>query len=277
MTRHDSQITVLLETAREAAYQTGELIREKLSRPRQIKNKGFRDLVTDTDTAAQKLITDAIRAQFPEYGFLTEEDDSDLSTSGPVIWVIDPVDGTTNFSRSLPTFCVSIAAVSDAGEQLAGVVYDPMRDEMFSAARHQGAWLQGRSGEQRPLSVSTVDSLSDALFALDWSRKPDLRRSALDVLVTIAPLVHDVRAIGAAALALSWLAAGRVDGYMHLQLSPWDVAAACLIIQEAGGQISQLNGQPWHYLPQNQGVMASNGRLHQTLFDHVIPITRLQF
>ena len=110
MTRHDPQITILLETAREAAYQTGELIREKWSQPRQIKNKGFRDLVTDTDTAAQKLITDAIRAQFPEHGFLTEEDDSDLPTSGPVIWVIDPVDGTTKYG---PVTCGGSPCVVD--------------------------------------------------------------------------------------------------------------------------------------------------------------------
>ncbi|MEJ2749305.1 MAG: inositol monophosphatase family protein, partial [Anaerolineae bacterium] len=181
---------VLLEAARRAAYKTGQLIQDKWNQPRTVKSKGFRDLVTDTDIAAQKLITDAIREQFPDHGFLTEEDDSNLPTDGPVIWVIDPVDGTTNFSRSVPTFCVAIGAVSEAGDLLAGAVYDPMRDEMFSAARQQGAWLQGKDGKQRPLSVSQVDTLDDALFALDWSRKPDLRQSALEVLVMIAPLVH---------------------------------------------------------------------------------------
>lgn len=269
--------TSLLDTARQAAYETGALIREKWNQPREIKSKGFRDLVTDTDVAAQKLITDLIRAQFPDHGFLTEEDDTRLPVDGPVIWVIDPVDGTTNFSRALPSFCVSIAAVSKAGELLAGVVYDPMRDEMFSAARNQGAWLQWGTGEQRPLSASQVDVLDDALFALDWSRNPNLRRSALEILVTIAPLVHDVRAIGSAALALCWLAAGRVDGYLHLQLSPWDTAAACLIIQEAGGQISRLDGQPWQYSLQNQGIIASNGRLHQTILAYILPITQPQF
>ena len=149
MTSHNSQTSILLETAREAAYQTGELIREKWSQPRQIKSKGFRDLVTDTDIAAQNLITDMIRARFPDHGFLTEEDDSDLPTGGPIIWVIDPVDGTTNFSRTLPTFCVSIAAVSNTNEQLAGAVYDPMRDELFSAARNQGAWLRRSRGPRQ--------------------------------------------------------------------------------------------------------------------------------
>jgi myo-inositol-1(or 4)-monophosphatase len=152
-----------------------------------------------------------------------------------------------------------------------------MRDELFSAARNQGAWLRDRSGEQRPLSVSRVDTLGQALFALDWSRKPDLRRIALEVLVQIAPQVHDVRALGAAALALCWLAAGRVDGYFHMQLSPWDVAAACLIIQEAGGQISHPAGDLWHYSAQSGGVLASNGRLHQTILNQVLPVTQFQF
>ncbi|MCB9418363.1 MAG: hypothetical protein H6667_01050 [Ardenticatenaceae bacterium] len=155
---------LLLDTARQTAYKTGKLILNKWSQPRTVKNKGFRDLVTDTDIAAQKLITDMIRAQFPDHGFLTEENDENLPTLGPVLWVIDPVDGTTNFSRSVPTFCVSIGAVSDQNELLAGVVYDPMRNELFAAARGKGAWLWGSDEEKRPLSVSAVDTLDDTLL-----------------------------------------------------------------------------------------------------------------
>lgn len=274
---HVSELTSLLDTAQLAAYKTGELIRTKWSQPRQVKNKGFRDLVTDTDVAAQKLITDIVRAQFPDHGFLTEEEDGELPTTGSIIWVIDPVDGTTNFSRTVPTFCVSIAAVSNTGELLAGVVYDPMRDELFSAARGQGAWVRSGSDGQRPLSVSQIDSLGEALFALDWSRQPDLRQMAIDVLAVMAPKVQDVRAIGAAALALSWLAAGRFDGYVNMQLSAWDLAAASLIIQEAGGQISHLDGQPWHYSALSGGVIASNGRLHNTIASLIVPITHGRF
>lgn len=270
-------VNTLLKVAADTAVTTGNLIEDKWTQPRSVKSKGFRDLVTDTDLAAQKLITDSIQKAFPEHGFLTEEDDSGLPTRGPVIWVIDPVDGTTNFSHSVPTFCVSIGAVSDTGEQLVGAVYDPMRGELFGAARKQGAWLLGQDGEQRPLTVSQVDRLGDALFALDWSRQPDLRRLALNILNHIAPKVHDVRALGSAALALCWVAAGRVEGYANMQLSPWDLAAACLIIKEAGGQLSQPNGQPWHYSPQNEGIIASNGRLHQTILEHVVPITKQSF
>lgn len=276
MMNHIPEPISLLNTACQIAYETGQLIREKWNQPRTIKSKGFRDLVTDTDIAAQKLITDAIQRQFPDHGFLTEEDDSGLPTDGPVIWVIDPVDGTTNFSRSVPTFCVSIGAVSNAGELLAGVVYDPMRDELFAAARNQGAWLHNQSGKQ-PIFVSQVDAFENTLFALDWSRQPHLRQLALNVLVKMAPQVQDVRAVGAAALALSWLAAGRIEGYVNLQLSPWDLAAACLIIQEAGGQISQPDGQTWHHSTQNSGVIASNGRIHPQLLAQVVPIIAPQF
>lgn len=266
----------LMGVAEETAVATAQLILQKWSQPRTIKSKGFRDLVTDTDVAAQKLITDTIQARFPTHGFLTEEDDGDLPTSGPVIWVIDPVDGTTNFSRAVPSFCVSLGAVSETGDLLAGAVYDPMRGELFSAARHHGAWLRDPSGEQRPLTVSQVDSIADVLFGIDWSRNPDLRQIALRVLAQIAPQVQDVRAVGSAALALCWLAAGRFDGYANMQLSPWDLAAACLIIQEAGGQISEPTGEPWHYSPLNSGVIASNGRIHQTLLENILPITQPQ-
>ena len=273
---HIPEPIILLDAARHIAYKTGRLILQKWNQPRTIKSKGFRDLVTDTDIAAQKLITASIQAQFPDHGFLTEEDNSGLPISGPIIWVIDPIDGTTNFSRSVPTFCVSIGAVSDKGDLLAGVVYDPMRDELFAAARNQGAWLHSHSSRQ-PITVSQVDTFDDALFALDWSRQPDLRRLVLDVLVIMAPQVQDVRAIGSAALALCWLAAGRFDGYINMQLSPWDLAAACLIIQEAGGQISEPNGQPWHFSPLNSGVVTSNGRLHQQILEQVVPITGSSF
>jgi myo-inositol-1(or 4)-monophosphatase len=267
-------VNELLQVAGDTAVATGNLILEKWSQPRTIKNKGFRDLVTDTDVAAQKLITDTIQARFPAHGFLTEEDDSHLPTDGPIIWVIDPVDGTTNFSRSIPSFCVSIGAVSAAGELLAGVVYDPMRNEMFGAAHNQGAWLRTPAGGQQPIHVSQVDRLEKTIFALDWSRQPSLRKLALEFLVDMAPLVQDVRAMGTAALALAWLAAGRFDGYFNMQLSPWDLAAACLIIQEAGGQISEPDGRPWQFSPQNKGVVVSNGRIHQPILEHLLPISK---
>ncbi len=255
----DIELMGLLELARETAVSAGNLIRQKWSQPKEIKSKGFRDVVTDTDIAAQKLITDAIQIKFPAHGFLTEEDDSDLPTDGPVIWVIDPVDGTTNFSREIPTFCISIAAVSAENEVLAGAIYDPMRDELFSAALGQGATLNGQ-----PVHVSSIDELGDAVIALDWSRSADLRQSVLDVLDQFAHQVNTVRAFGSAALALAWVGVGRVDGYVNFQLKPWDLAAASVIISEAGGKLSDLAGQQWGYSPNASGCVAGNGRFHLT-------------
>ena len=130
----------LLECAVGTAITAGQFIREQWQQPRQLHHKGFRDIVTDADVAAQKIITDGIRGRFPDHGFLTEEDDSTLPLSGPIRWVIDPIDGTTNYSRQLPEFSISIAAVNDKHTILVGVVYDPMRDELFRAVQGQGQW-----------------------------------------------------------------------------------------------------------------------------------------
>lgn len=259
---NNNNLVALLGIAEETAVSAGNLIRQMWSQPRAIKSKGFRDVVTDTDIATQKLITDAIRARFPDHGFLTEEDDSDLPIDGPVIWVIDPVDGTTNFSRAIPTFCVSIAAVSAENEVLAGAIYDPMRDELFSAALGQGATLNGQ-----PIQVSLIDDWGDAAIALDWSRSSDLRKSILDFLDRVAHQVNTIRAFGSAALALAWIGAGRLDGYVNFQLKPWDLAAASVIISEAGGKLSDLSGQQWGYSPNASGCVAGNGRIHLTIDD----------
>ena len=251
----------MLAAALDAAQAAGQLICRMWRQPREVRSKGFRDVVTDADIAAQKLITDMIQARFPDHGFLTEEDDGRLPADGPIIWVIDPVDGTTNYSRDIPTFCVSIAAVTAAHEVIVGVVYDPLRDEMFSAARGQGAWLNGPSGRRRAIRVSQVDDLSAAIFGLDWSREPELRQAALAALDYYAHRVNDIRAIGAAALALSWVAAGRVDAYLNFQLSPWDLAAASLLIHEAGGELLDLEGRPWTFTTYAGGCLAGNGRI----------------
>jgi myo-inositol-1(or 4)-monophosphatase len=134
--------------------------------------------------------------------------------------------------------------------------------------------LRTPAGGQQPIHVSQVDRLEKAVFALDWSRQPHLRKFSLDFLVGMAPAVQDVRAMGTAALAMAWLAAGRFDGYFNIQLSPWDLAAACLIIQEAGGQISEPDGRPWQFSPQNKGVVVSNGRIHQPILEHLLPISK---
>jgi myo-inositol-1(or 4)-monophosphatase len=262
----DLDLAHLLAVARETAVSAGNLVREKLDQPRQTRNKGFRDLVTDADLAAQRLITDRIRQAFPLHGFLPEEENAALPTEGEVIWVIDPIDGTTNYSRQLPVFCVSIAAAVPGKEPVVGVVYDPMRQECFSGAKGEGAWLNGRS-----LQVSVVSDLSQAIIGLDWSHNKTTRQSVLDSLPRFAHQVQTVRAFGSAALALAWVAAGRLDGYLNYNLQPWDTAAAGLLIHEAGGQLSHLNqsATPLPWSEKHQSMLGNNGRIHQQLLEQL--------
>lgn len=256
------ELNYLLSVATQAALQAGALLRQKWSQPRQISEKGFRDLVTDADHAAQALIVETIQSAFPDHGFLVEEKVADLSPSGPILWIIDPVDGTTNYSRQQPNYCISIAAVlrpSPPANQpepqiLAAVIYNPMQDELFSATLGQGAFLNGTR-----IQVSSTDKLESAVIALDWSHNPDQRQLTLDMLLRIAHEVQTIRAIGSAALTLAWVAAGRLDAYFNLNLKPWDVAAGKLLITEAGGQLVNLDNRPWQI--EDAGCIAGNGRV----------------
>lgn len=263
----------LLAAAQETAVSAGAIIRKNFYLPRHVSSKGFRDLVTDTDFSAQAAITDAIRQRWPDHGFLTEEEDSALPTSGPIIWVIDPVDGTINFSRGLPVFCVSVAAaqMSAAGqpEVLAGVIYDPLRDELFSSQYGQGATLKTAQGDERPLQVSAVQDLSQAVFSHDWSHLPTQRQQGLDCISGLTHAVFTTRAIGSAALALAWVAAGRTDGYLNFTVKPWDLAAVSLLLAEAGGQLTDPLGSPLTWDAAGMTCLGSNGRLHPPLTDIV--------
>jgi len=227
--------------------------------------------VTDTDIAAQRLITGEIRKRFPDHGFLPEEK-SDLPTEGPIIWIIDPIDGTTNFSRSLPLFCISVAATRpllDAKgqrtgfEPLAGAVYDPMRQEMFSGAAGLGATLREDNGRSTPLQISPVDKLDDAVIGLDWGSRRGQRSRTLSLLNRFAHQVSTLRALGSAALALAWVAAGRLDGYLNLNLRPWDIAAAAVLLVESGGQLTAVNSQPHGWDTEGIEGWACNGRIQR--------------
>jgi myo-inositol-1(or 4)-monophosphatase len=256
----------LKDFAESVALSAGRLVRQKWSEPREIREKGYRDLVTDADYASQSLITRTIRAAFPHHGFLTEEDDPSLPDEGPVIWVIDPVDGTSNYSRQVPTYCVSIGAIAPQatttdgpGEYrpVAGVIYDPMRDELFSAAVGGPSTLNGRQ-----IAVSRVNSMSNAIISLDWSRDYQRREKLLSVIGRVGHQVHTIRATGSAALTLAWIAAGRFDVYFNFGMGPWDVTAAAVIISQAGGVISSASGQPWRL--NESTCVASNDQLHAT-------------
>lgn len=271
---HSPDPIELLSYAEETAKKAGLVLRSHLSSPRQVHRKGFRDLVTDADLAAQKTVTEYISSRYPDHGFHTEESDPSLRSNGRVLWIIDPLDGTSNYSRGMRHFGVSIAAASstssahgaeghailDSYEVVAGVVYDPVRDELFSCARGHGATLNGQ-----PIQVSETDSLAGAFVALDWSRDETRRQKMLDALGRYAHKVHSIRAFGSATLALSWLACGRLDGYCNYSLSAWDLAAAGLLVEEAGGRVDDISGRP--YSLRSTDCFASNGRIHRTLHD----------
>ncbi len=259
----DFDLNGLLEMAKNTAVSAGKLAREKFLQPRDLKMKGFRDIVTDADIASQKLITDAVLAQFPDHGFLTEEDDSTLPTEGDVKWVIDPIDGTTNYSRQIPEFSVSVGAVA-GDENLVGAIYDPMREELFWAVKGQGAFLNGQR-----IRVSAVDELGSSIFSVDWSREPEGRANMFSKFQQVATHVQSARALGSAAIAQAWIAAGRLDGYLNLSLSPWDVAAGCLIVQEAGGFLSAGDGRPFNWQDTNTGVLVTNGRIHDLILGQI--------
>jgi myo-inositol-1(or 4)-monophosphatase len=253
----------LLSVATQSALQAGALLRQKWGQPRQVSQKGFRDLVTDADHASQALIVEMIQSVFPSHGFLVEEKVADLSSSGPIIWIIDPVDGTTNYSRQQPNYCISIAAVKRPSPQssnqeepeiLTGVISDPMHDELFQASLGQGTYLNGSK-----IAVSDTDNLGEAVIALDWSHDPDQRQRTFDMLQRIAHEVQTIRAVGSAALTLAWVAAGRLDAYFNLNLKPWDVAAGKLLISEAGGKLVNLDNRPWFM--GNASCIAGNGRV----------------
>lgn len=258
----------VLTTARDAAKLAGSIIRDQYTKPRQVTEKGPRDLVTDTDRAAQDAIIAIIHQRHPEHGFLAEEDITTHSTHEgewripqDILWVIDPLDGTTNFTTGLPLSCVSIGVAMD-GKCVAGVIYDPYRDELFAAAKGMGAFLN-----EVPLPPMPYVPLSRAVIAVDWAHHPSIRTRAVTMVERLAPKCQTVRALGTAALAQAYLASGRVQLYFNFGLQPWDVAAGAILITEAGGVVQQPNGEEWRLgLP---ALFAA----HPALLAEIYPLT----
>lgn len=248
----------LLDTAIEAARAAGQEIVKRLPQERDVRFKGFRDIVTDADLAAQEALVSIIHSRFPEHGILSEEGLEHGSDAG-TIWVLDPLDGTTNYAHRYPCFSVSIGVVR-GDEPVVGVVYDPLHDHVFCAERGAGAAMNGTR-----LRVSQTDQLIHALVSLDYAREPDSRVEQMAAMTHCSRYIHTFRSLGSAALSLCYVGAGWLEAYFHWTLYPWDVAAGSLILLEAGGSITDVNGQPWHYtLPR---CLATNGVLHSALVD----------
>jgi myo-inositol-1(or 4)-monophosphatase len=250
-----------LDAAREAALRAAAVLDHWRHRFR-VSEKGRYDLVTDADLASQRTIQEYLLGRFPGHGFLGEEEDAAKSRPGvgaPPTWIIDPIDGTTNYVHDCPFYCVSIG-LEVAGELVVGVVYDPRQREMFAAARGAGAWLN----DQR-LRPSGVDRLDHALLATGFP--PDLRgqEKTLAWWHCLSLKTQSLRRTGSTALNLSYVAAGRFDGYWAFDNHVWDVAAAMVILREAGGQVTNIDGTP--YDPYTPDGLATNGLLHPVLVE----------
>ena len=250
----------LLGAAVEFARAAGALLREGYGSAHRPERKGRIDLVTDYDRRSERLLLEAIARRFPGHAVLAEESGSSAAGAGaaPVRWLVDPLDGTTNFAHNYPFFCVSVAAEVD-GTLAAGAVYDPVRDEVFAAASGEGATLNGE-----PIRVSDIERVENALlvtgFPYDVREHPE---RSLPLFEAFLMRAQGIRRDGSAALNLCYLAAGRFDGFWEGHLSPWDMAAGVLIVREAGGRVTDYVGGPFQ-LDRRQ-ILGSNGRLHEEM------------
>ena len=245
-----------LEILKKAALAGGGVLAAKFGKVT-YRLKGRANLLTDADLAAQEKVIGIIHKAFPADGFMAEESPV-KETPNRRLWIIDPLDGTTNFAHGFPIAAVSIA-FAENGEIRAGGVYDPFRRELFLAQKDRGAFLNGRR-----LAVSGTPSISKALFVTgfpyDRAEKAEFYCAFFSEFMKLS---HDVRRLGVASLDLCWLAAGRTDAYWEFGLKPWDVAAGKLIVQEAGGRVTDFGGKPWTVGPaMGSETLASNGRLH---------------
>jgi myo-inositol-1(or 4)-monophosphatase len=249
--------SAIMAVARDAALEGGRVLLEYLDSDMEVSAKGPRNLVTEADLAAERTIIDTIRRHFPHDSILAEE--SGVHGASERQWVIDPLDGTTNYSHRYPFFSVSLA-YRVAGRIQLGIVYDPVAEELFSATSGGGAQLNGKS-----IRVSEATDLQHGFLATGFSYDYREMEMNLALFARVSRKVQAVRRDGSAALDLCYVACGRFDGYWELSLSPWDMAAGWLVVEEAGGRVSDLDGSPFQL--EERTVLASNGRIHHDLVE----------
>ncbi|HML16686.1 MAG TPA: inositol monophosphatase family protein [Bryobacteraceae bacterium] len=245
-----------LETAAEIARESGALIAAYLERKIGFELKGEFDLVTEADRASERLIVERLRAHFPSHSIVAEEGGGGEGSS-EYRWYVDPLDGTTNFAHGFPAFNVTLA-LERAGELIAGVIFDPLRDEMFRAERGSGAYLNDRR-----IHVAKTPAIESSLVATGFpSRKRHLNVN-VHFYYQLAMLSHGVRRAGSAALDLAYVGCGRLDAFWEFGLNPWDIAAGVLLIEEAGGKCSDMHGGPLQM--RGPHLLADNGAVHEEI------------
>jgi len=247
----------MIDVAIEAATTAGKFLRQNVGKIKSIETKGgeARNLVTEIDKGAEELIISIIHRKFPSHDILAEESGATKGHASDYRWVIDPLDGTTNFTHGLPVFCVSIG-LEHKGELIAGVVYDPNLQELFTAERGAGAFLNGKK-----IRVSDRATLKESLlvtgFPYNIAENPN---NAVEHFVSFLMKAQAVRRMGSAAIDLAYVAAGRFDGFWEVALHPWDMAAGALLVMEAGGKLSDFGGTEFSIY--NPEMVSSNGRVH---------------
>ncbi len=246
------------KTAIDAARIAGALLLEYARKGFHVEHKDTVNLVTDADRRAEQAIVDRLAKDFPDHEILAEERGLEAARTSPYRWIIDPLDGTTNFAHGFPAYCVSIGLEAE-GAVVLGVVFDPTRQELFVAEAGKGSILN-----EAPIGVSPTSTLNDALlvtgFAYDIRENPD---NNLDHFARFALRAQGVRRTGAAALDLCYVACGRFDGFWELKLHPWDMAAGALIVQEAGGRVTDFSGAGFSIY--GKELCASNGVIHDEM------------
>jgi myo-inositol-1(or 4)-monophosphatase len=245
----------LLTFAKETALGAGDILKRSFNRSLKVRYKGRIDPVTDVDVKAERYITRIIRKKYPRHDILAEEGVASRAKS-TYQWVVDPIDGTVNFTHGFPVYCVSIGLLLE-GRPYLGAVYDPERDEMFWGVRGGGAWLN-----KNRIHVTSEKRLERALLATGFAYDiGTAKRNNLGYFARMAKKAQGIRRPGSAAIDLCWLASGRIDGFWELKLHPWDTAAAVVLVEEAGGKITRTNGKSFSIF--DKDILASNGHLHR--------------
>jgi myo-inositol-1(or 4)-monophosphatase len=256
--KNSAYAEVAIQAAREAGALMVEWRKKFPPGPATMNYKSEKDVVTEVDTRAEEIIVNAIKKHFPDHQILAEERGA-VGSNSDYLWIIDPLDGTANYAADLATSCVSIG-LAYREEMLVGVVYDPFRNEVYTAERGQGAFLNGQ-----PIKVGQQQLLSKAMVCFDLGYNEALAVKQLQVATFFRPRVRAMRILGSATLALCYVAVGRFDLFYHQSLHPWDLAAALLIINEAGGITTTNKGTPAHY--SKPEIIAANPTIHAAFFE----------